>query len=221
MIDENAQFKAILESIPKLVDFGNRTQETNSTFFKYLSSVATNTAAFLCVPLNSISHNLHSSYPVSFVGVTPNNDGQKYLNSIALCHRTFYSLLLTCLESAIIEWCKNHSIEIQISWNRRLDSILKFVEPDQVKLIEEINDLKRSDCNYEFDDCLNAVLKCLSKESQKKWRKIFKSLRIIRNKVSHSNDICTLEKQTAFEKWVSLYLIKMKQWRVLKITSKL
>jgi hypothetical protein len=172
--------------LEELIIISKKTAAPSDNCFQYIGTIVDNTIGLLTAPANSLDG---GNRRISF------NDDNNWVSLMQAVHRSFLSSIQTSVERALAESCKI----IEIKSKKKINSLLKELDGKltnkQIKLIESLAPKKPS-----FDDYLEASLKNISSmaEDRKKiWRKYFKCLSILRNKVSHSDcSLSTIERES-------------------------
>lgn len=175
--------KEIENTMKELELLQKRTAAPAETAHQYIGTICDNTLALLTAPANSLDGGCRN---IQFT------QHQNWLELMKSVHRSFLSSLHTATEMCFDVILKP---DTKIG-NGRQENLLKKLEKFQIEdenlkiFIKDI--IKNITKHTGFMDKLEAILNIasLSKEDKKNWRNFFDALRIVRNKVSHSD--CSL-----------------------------
>lgn len=173
------QMKPMVIAVVDLDSLGKEFAAPAHMCFQLLGTLVDSTKGLLTAPMNAIdggdrkfAFNLNIAWDSLMQAV----------------HRYFLSSLQVAIEKGLRTICKEHEIEVSSSLRRRaqevVDGIADKITPEEAKAIMDLVGK-----HPQFDDYLNATIKAaaLSQDDAKMWRRFFRALSIIRNKVSHSD----------------------------------
>lgn len=176
--NRNSHLQHILITLDELLIISKKTSAPADLCFQYIGTIVDNTIGLLTAPANSLDD---GNRRISF------DEEHNWISLMQAVHRAFLSSVQIAVEKALANDCGS----IEISGEKKIASLLKELDgkltDQQIKLVKSLVPKKPS-----FNDYLDASLKKspMSNDRKKIWRKYFKCLSIIRNKVSHSD--CSL-----------------------------
>lgn len=197
-IDKTGHVKRIDESIHELGKFDSRTMSPAPLPYQFVGTIIDNTRCLLTAPANSLDGK-NRKFKMS--------DINNWLSLMQSVHRSFFSDIHIATEAGLAHLCKELGITPEIRINKAIEDVLDDIRAEVVgspTIKKELKMIERKTLRKWpiFDDYLEAVLSKskMSQKSKKIWRKFFKALSIVRNKVSHSDiSLSEHEKQMMIE----------------------
>jgi hypothetical protein len=178
-IDLSRHLQRILEAIEELTALSKAFAAPAPESIQFLGTVVDNTVALLTAPANSIDR---GGRHVSF------DQKRNWLSLMQAVHRSFFSSIHLATEAGLAQICSQYRIEVTASSRLKAKRIVcrlkgKIDNRDAKEILGLAGKLPQ------FDDFLNAVVgkADLEQSIAVTWRRYFRALSIIRNKVSHSN----------------------------------
>ena len=178
-VDLNKHLQRIWETIDELMPLSRACAAPAPESIQFLGTIVDNTIAFLTAPANAIDG---GGRQIRF------DQKRNWLSLMQAVHRSFFSSIHTATEVGLAQICRLHQIEVTASSRLKAENIIQ-------RLRERISERDAKDImslagkSPQFADYLNAALRQASFEESDAvvWRKYFRALSIVRNKVSHSD----------------------------------
>ncbi len=178
-INKQSHLHHILTTLEELIIISKKTAAPSDNCFQYIGTIVDNTAGLLTAPANSLDN---GNRRIIF------SEDKNWVSLMQAVHRSFLSSIQAAVEKALSEQCNY----VEIKNKKKIDSLLEELSDKltnaQKRAIKSLSPKKPS-----FNDYLEAVLKnnnTMSADRKTIWRKYFKCLSLVRNKVSHSD--CSL-----------------------------
>jgi hypothetical protein len=182
-----AHIAAIDAAIAELLALGKRTGAPASIQHQYIGTMVDNTMVLLTAPANSLD---------SGKRICRFTEMHNWISLMQAVHRSFLSSIQTATEKGLAEYCKANNADVCSRMKDNTEAQLKILEEhvnSTAEIARAIKKLRVSNRGMRpaFDDYLETAMGVakLSKETKKTWRTFFRSLSILRNKVSHSDSL--------------------------------
>jgi hypothetical protein len=187
-----------LESIQiassELLAMQKRTAHPALVQHQYIGTVLDNTISLLTAPANSLDRGHR------YLTFT---DPKNWLSLMQAVHRSFLSSIHTATEKGLVDYCNTRGavVESRIRSDAvvHLNELAKLVG-DEHRALKKLHRLIGKG-HPSFDDYLNSALEvsCFTTKQKTVWRRFFKALSTVRNKVSHSDTTLSDAEQEALK----------------------
>lgn len=201
-IDPHKHLEAIQLTSSELLAMHQRTAHPALIQHQYIGTVVDNTVSLLTAPANSLDKGQRY---LEF------SDPHNWLSLMQAVHRSFFSSIQMATEKGLAEYCHTRGVVVE---SRNKEAVIKHLA-ELAKLVgNEHTALKKLNAligkgNPSFDDYLNSALNVSSLTNNQKthWRRFFRALSIIRNKVSHSDtELSCAERNSLRDEGFGTYL---------------
>jgi hypothetical protein len=189
-INRCRHIEVIDEAIAELLTLHARTAEPAPLPHQYVGTIVDNTIGLLTAPANSLDRGARH------IGFEQN---ENWLSLMQAVHRSFFSSLHTATEKALADICTKRGVQVtsrlQTASEKALTELIPELPqtPNAHRVLKNLRKLFRT-VHPGFDDYLNSALgtSAIPPSAQVTWRKFFRGLSIVRNKVSHSDPTLSL-----------------------------